>query len=132
MAVNGSSIKIHAVQRVNLALLKSNPYTQAPISCEPIFCKKICNGSYISGDFKKNEALIAAKNGISSTVGSAGSSTRVSIGNSTTFVGRGEISSCRDTNSATTSGPNFGRVVLLLSWVEMVREFRVRVPDGGG
>jgi len=66
----------------------------------------MCKGSYTAGDLEK--ALTAAKDGTTAMVGSAGRSTRVSIGSFSTSVGREEISSCGDTNSATTFGPDSG------------------------
>ena len=57
---------------------------------------------------KKNEVLIAAKDGTGFIVGSTRKSTRISIGNSTTSVSHEEISSYSNTNSATTSGPDSG------------------------
>jgi len=79
------------VWQVNSALLKSSSCTHAPISCEHVSCRKICNGKYTSSDLKKNEALMATKDGTSSIVGSTGRCTRVSIGSSSTSVSRWEI-----------------------------------------
>jgi len=78
------------------------------ISCEPVSYKHICKGSYSSGDLNDNKALIAAKNGTSSIVGSTERSIRVSIGSSTTFVGCEENFSCSDINSAIICGPDSG------------------------
>ena len=77
-----------------------------PIFCETVSYKKICKESYTLGDLKANEDLIAAKDGTSSMVGSAGKSIRVLIGSSSISVGREEIFSCGDTNST------FGRLWL--------------------
>jgi len=41
------------------------------ISCEPDSCRHICNGSYTSGDLKRNDTLIAVKDGTNFKVGSA-------------------------------------------------------------
>jgi len=78
------------------------------ISCELGSYKHICNGSYTSGDLKKNDTLISAKGGISFKAGSAGRSTRVSTGRLSTSIGYGEASSCCNTDSAITSGPGSG------------------------
>jgi len=78
------------------------------ISCEPGSCRRICNGSYTSGDLKKNDTLISAKGGTSSKIGPAGRSIRVSKESFSTFIDCGEISSCCDTYSATISGPGPG------------------------
>ena len=73
------------------------------ISCEPNSCKHICNGSYTSGDLKKNDTLIPAKDGTTSKVGSARRSTSVSTESSLTSISCWEVFSYCDTNSAITS-----------------------------
>ena len=88
-----------------LCSTKSNTDIKILVSCETGSWRKICKGSYTSGDFKKIEALIIAKGGTSFIVDYAGKSTRVSINNSATSMGCEEISSCNDINSATTTGP---------------------------
>jgi len=78
------------------------------ISCEPGFCRHICNGSYTSGDFKKNDTLIAATGGTSFKVGFVERSIKVSRGSSSTSIDNRKISSYCDTDSAAASGPTFG------------------------
>ena len=101
-AVDGSSNKIHTIWQANSAPLKFNSHINMPISCETVSYRKVYSGLYTSSDLKKNNSLIAVQSDISSKVGSDGRSTKVSTWSSLTFVSRKKISSCGDTNSATT------------------------------
>ena len=90
-------------------MMKTEPtalYTiSSLISCEAASCRRICKGSYSSGDLNDNEILIVVKDGISSIVGTAGRFIRISIDSFTIFVSREKISSCSDTNSTIISDP---------------------------
>ena len=87
--------------------LKSNPYIKVLIFCGTVFWRKICKGPYISDYLKNNKALIATKDDTNFLVGSAERSTMATIESTSTFMGREKISSCSDTNSVRTSGPDF-------------------------
>jgi len=92
-------------------MMKTEPIALCTIStlmsCESVSCRHICKGSYSPDDLDDNEVLITIKDGTSSIVDSAERFTTISIGSSATSVGREEISSYSDTNSATISSSGF-------------------------
>ena len=61
------------------------------ISYEPIWCKKNCKRSYVSGKLRENETLVAGKVDNSTMVGSAGRYTQISIRGSFTSMGQEEF-----------------------------------------
>jgi len=110
--IGGSSSKINAAKQLKLTPLKTEPHTTTLKSCEPILFRKICNGSYTSGDFRNKGILTAGEDGNSSMICSARRSTWFSIRDSLTSDSEsGSSTTSRlgsSSDSSTISGSNSG------------------------
>ena len=101
-AVNGNSSNIHVACQAKLSPLIVLCTIRSLIACEPVYHRKICKWSYVSGNLSDNRTLIAGGDDNSSIVSSAEISTEISTRGLSTSVGQG-VSSCNNTNSAVIS-----------------------------
>jgi len=77
--VGGNLSRINVAKQLKSTSLKIEPHTTTSNSFELASFRKICNGSYTSGDLRDKGPRIAGEEGNSSMIGSAKRSTGVSI-----------------------------------------------------
>jgi len=94
-AVNDNSNTIHVACQSKSSPLETRSIILCTIrnliSCEPVCCKNICKGSYVSSNLRDNGTLIDGGDGNISIVGSARRSVKISTRGSSTSVAEKEF-----------------------------------------